>query len=439
MYKLYETQDTTVVDKNAPLADRMRPKSLREFLGQSEIAGDGSLLRRAITMDRLGSCIFYGPPGTGKTTLANIIANSTSGNFVKLNAVTSGVADVKKAVDTAKQDTLTYGVKTYLLLDECHRFNKTQQDSLLPSIEDGTIIFIGSTTENPYASMTPAIISRCRVFEFKSLSDETVKNAMIKALKDKKRGLGEVNAEVSDDALNHIARVSAGDLRTAYNALELAVLTTPVSEDGVVRVTVKDAEQSIQKKSLSIDENSYYHLLSAFCKSLRGSDSDAAIYYSQRLIKAGCDPLIIARRLIVHSAEDVGLADPFAMVIATSALTAMQNIGLPEGLIPLTEAIIYVCEAHKSYAVVVAIEEAGKDVEQVRDDNIPSYLINASYRDEKGKKESAEYKYPHLYGEWVKQQYLPDKLKDRKYFRPKGHGYEAEIIKTRKLKGKDDE
>ena len=439
MYKLYETQDTTVVDKNAPLADRMRPKSLREFLGQSEIAGDGSLLRRAITMDRLGSCIFYGPPGTGKTTLANIIANSTSGNFVKLNAVTSGVADVKKAVDTAKQDMLTYGVKTYLLLDECHRFNKTQQDSLLPSIEDGTIIFIGSTTENPYASMTPAIISRCRVFEFKSLSDETVKNAMIKALKDKKRGLGEVNAEVSDDALNHIARVSAGDLRTAYNALELAVLTTPVSEDGVVRVTVKDAEQSIQKKSLSIDENSYYHLLSAFCKSLRGSDSDAAIYYSQRLIKAGCDPLIIARRLIVHSAEDVGLADPFAMVIATSALTAMQNIGLPEGLIPLTEAIIYVCEAHKSNAVVVAIEEAGKDVEQVRDDNIPSYLINASYRDEKGKKESAEYKYPHLYGEWVKQQYLADILKDRKYFRPKGHGYEAEIIKTRKLKGKDDE
>ena len=318
MYKLYETQDTTAVDKNAPLADRMRPVSLREFLGQSEIAGDGSLLRRAITMDRLGSCIFYGPPGTGKTTLANIIANSTSGNFVKLNAVTSGVADVKKAVDNAKKD-LAFGIKTYLLLDECHRFNKTQQDSLLPYIEDGTVIFIGSTTENPYVSMTPAIISRCRVFEFKSLSNDTVKNALIKALKDKKRGLGEINAEVSNDALEHIAYVSAGDLRTAYNALELAVYTTPVSEDGVVRVTIKDAEQSIQKKSLSIDENSYYHLLSAFCKSLRGSDSDAAVYYSQRLIKAGCDPLIIARRLIVHSAEDVGLADPFAMVMATSA------------------------------------------------------------------------------------------------------------------------
>ncbi len=437
MYKLYDVSDTTQVDKNAPLADRMRPQSLREFLGQSEIAGDGSLLRRAIVMDRLGSCIFYGPPGTGKTTLANIIANSTSGNFVKLNAVTSGVQDVKKAVETAKQDMLTYGKKTYLLLDECHRFNKTQQDSLLPSIESGTIIFIGSTTENPYASMTPAIISRCRVFEFKSLSDETIKNAMLKALKDKKRGLGDINAEVSSDAINHIARVSAGDLRTAYNALELAVLTTPVSEDGVVRVTLKDAEQSIQKKSLSVDENTYYHLLSAFCKSLRGSDSDAAVYYSQRLIKGGCDPLVIARRLIVHSAEDVGLSDPFAMVMATSALTALQNLGVPEGLIPLTEAIIYVCETHKSNSVIVALENAGKDVEEIRDDDIPSYLINASYRDEKGKKESAEYKYPHLYGEYVKQQYLPNKLVGRKYYVPKGHGYESEIIKIRKEKGKE--
>lgn len=437
MYKLYDVSDTTQVDKNAPLADRMRPQSLREFLGQSEIAGDGSLLRRAIVMDRLGSCIFYGPPGTGKTTLANIIANSTSGNFVKLNAVTSGVQDVKKAVETAKQDMLTYGKKTYLLLDECHRFNKTQQDSLLPSIESGTIIFIGSTTENPYASMTPAIISRCRVFEFKSLSDETIKNAMLKALKDKKRGLGDINAEVSSDAINHIARVSAGDLRTAYNALELAVLTTPVSEDGVVRVTLKDAEQSIQKKSLSVDENTYYHLLSAFCKSLRGSDSDAAVYYSQRLIKGGCDPLVIARRLIVHSAEDVGLSDPFAMVMATSALTALQNLGVPEGLIPLTEAIIYVCETHKSNSVIIALENAGKDVEEIRDDDIPSYLINASYRDEKGKKESAEYKYPHLYGEYVKQQYLPNKLVGRKYYVPKGHGYESEIIKIRKEKGKE--
>lgn len=437
MYKLYDTEDTTAVDKNAPLADRMRPKSLREFLGQTEIAAEGSLLRRAIVLDRLGSCIFFGPPGTGKTTLANIIANSTSGNFVKLNAVTSGVADVKKAVDAARQDMLAFGKKTYLLLDECHRFNKTQQDSLLPSIEDGTIVFIGSTTENPYAAMTPAIISRCRVFEFKSLSDDVIKKAMLKALKDKKRGLGDVNAVVDDDALNHIARVSAGDLRTAYNALELAVLTTPVNDDGVVYVKLKDAEQSIQKKSLSVDENTYYHLLSAFCKSLRGSDSDAAVYYSQRLIKGGCDPLIIARRLIVHSAEDVGLSDPMAMVVAVSALTALQNIGVPEGLIPLTEAIIYVCEAHKSNSVIIALEEAAKDAEEIRDDDIPSYLINESYRDEKGKKESAQYKYPHLYGEYVKQQYLPNKLKDKKYYVPKGHGYESEVIKTRKIKGKE--
>lgn len=439
MYKLYDIEDTTTADKNAPLADRMRPQSLREFLGQSEIASEGSLLRRAIVMDRLGSCIFYGPPGTGKTTLANIIANSTSGNFVKLNAVTSGVADVKKAVDVAKRDMETYGIKTYLLLDECHRFNKTQQDSLLPSIESGMIVFIGSTTENPYAAMTPAIISRCRVFEFKSLSQETIKNAMVKALKDKKRGLGNVNADVDDDALNHIARVSAGDLRTAYNALELAVMTTPVDIDGVVKVTVKDAEQSIQKKSLSVDENTYYHLLSAFCKSLRGSDSDAAVYYSQRLIKGGCDPLIIARRLIVHSAEDVGLSDPFALVIATSALTALQNLGVPEGLIPLTEAIIYVCETHKSNSVITALSEAQKDVEEVRDDNIPSYLINEGYRDEKGKKESAMYKYPHDYGEYVKQQYLPNALKGKKYYTPKGYGFESDILKIRKEKGKEDE
>lgn len=433
MYTLFDIEENKD-NKKAPLAERMRPESIRGFLGQAEIASDGSLLRRAIMLDRLGSCIFWGPPGTGKTTLARIIANSTSGNFIQLNAVTSGVADVKKAVEEASFNFKAKGKKTYLLLDECHRFNKTQQDSLLPSIEDGTIIFIGSTTENPYVAMTPAIVSRCRIFEFKSLTQETIENALKKAITDTKKGLGELNAVVEEDAIKHIANISAGDLRTAYNALELAVLTTPISSDGVLRITLKDAEQSIQKKALSVDENQYYHILSAFCKSLRGSDSDAAMYYSQRLIKAGCDPLIIARRLIVHSAEDVGLADPNALVVATSALTALQNIGVPEGLIPLSEAIIYVCEAPKSNSVVVALGEASSDAENIKDDEIPAHLINPVYLSKEDKLKSAEYKYPHNYGGWVEQQYLPNKLKGKTYYKPTDNGFEKTVKEIRKNK-----
>ena len=343
----------------------------------------------------------------------------------------------KKAVEKARDDLKIYGKKTYLLLDECHRFNKTQQDSLLPFIEDGTIIFIGSTTENPYSAMTPAIVSRCRIFEFKRLSTSVIESALKNALTNKEKGLGNMNAVVSEDAIKHIAEVCGGDLRTAYNALELAVMTTPVSLDGTLKVTLSDAENSIQKKALSIDENSYYHLLSAFCKSLRGSDSNAALYYSQRLIKGGCDPLVIARRLIVHSSEDVGLADPNALVIATSALTALKELGVPEGLIPLSQAIIYVCEAHKSNAVIEALEGASKDAEIVRDDDVLGHLINPSYLSKEGKKESAKYKYPHDYGGYVKQQYMPNKLKDRVYYTPKGNGYEKEILKIRKEKGKE--
>lgn len=435
MYTLFDTINKTATENSVPLAERMRPRTLKEFLGQSKIASDGSLLKRAIISDRLGSCIFYGPPGTGKTTLANVIANSTSGNFVKLNAVTSGVSDVKRAIDEAENNLKMYGKRTYLLLDECHRFNKTQQDSLLPAIESGKIIFIGSTTENPYVAMTPAIISRCRVFEFESLSKDLIKNALKTAVLDKERGLGKMNLQVLEEAYEHIAVTSAGDLRTAYNAIELAALTTPVNDDGIVVITLKDAEQSIQKKALSIDENGYYHMLSAFCKSLRGSDSDAALYYSQRLIKAGLDPMIIARRLVVHSAEDVGLADPNALVIATSALTALQNIGQPEGLIPLSQAIIYVCEAHKSNAVIVAMQKAQQTVETVRDDNVLPHLINPSYLSKEGKQKSAEYKYPHDFGGYVSQQYLPNQLKDEVFYTPTDNGYEREIKKIRKEKG----
>ena len=437
MYDLFDTlQENQKKAEQQPLAERMRPQSLREFLGQSHICEENSLLRRAISLDKVGSCIFWGPPGTGKTTLANIIANSTSGNFVKLNAVSSGVADVKKAVEEASNSLKMYGKKTYLLLDECHRFSKTQSDSLLPAIENGTIIFIGSTTENPYASMTPAIVSRCRVFEFKRLDKETVKKALNKAIIDKKRGYGQLDVTVEEDALDHIASMSAGDMRMAYNALELAVLTTQGDENGKITVTLKDAEQSIQRKALSYDENSYYDMLSAFCKSLRGSDSDAALYYAHRLIEGGCDPLLLARRLIVHSAEDVGMADPNALVVATSALTAFMNIGYPEGLIPLSQAIIYVCEAPKSNSVIVAMSEAQAEARSAKDDTVPVHLRNSVFADNESKHRSKHYKYPHDYGGYVEQQYLPDSLKGSVFYRPTNNGFEQDVKRIREEKGK---
>ncbi len=422
-------------EKAKPLAERMRANTLKEFVGQGHIVAEGSLLRRAISLDRLGSCIFWGPPGCGKTTLANIIAAQTNGEFIKLNAVNAGVADVKRAVDKARDNLKLYNKRTYLMLDECHRFNKTQSDSLLPAIEQGTIIFIGSTTENPYASMTPAIVSRCRVFEFHHLTAEDVMGALNRALGDKRKGLGQYQAEVEEAALKHIAVTAGGDLRTAYNALELAVLTTTPQKDGKIRVTLADAEQSIQRKALSYNEDAYYDILSAFCKSLRGSDSNAALYYAMRLIEGGCDPVLVLRRLIAHSAEDVGMADPNALVVATAALTAFQNMGYPEGLIPLSEAIIYVCEAEKSYSVKNAMLAAKRDAVQVRDDNIPPYLRDNSYGDEKTKAQSRNYLFPHDYGGWVEQQYLPDSLKDRVYYEPTEYGFEKKVTETRNRKG----
>ena len=423
-------------NKNVPLAERMRAKTLSDFLGQEHIVSETGLLRRAIKLDRLGSCIFWGPPGCGKTTLANVIANGTDGNFVKLNAVNSGVADVKKVVEDAQTSAKLYGKKTYLLLDECHRFNKTQSDSLLPAIEKGDIIFIGSTTENPYAAMTPAIVSRCRVFELKRLSEQNIIKALKKALNDKVNGLGNYDLDFKEEALEHIAKASAGDLRVAYNALELATLTTAPDDNGKITVTLKDAEESIQQKALSFDENLYYDILSAFCKSLRGSDADAALYYMQRLIKGGCDPLLLARRVVVHAAEDVGMADPNALVVATSALTAYQNLGLPEGLIPLSQAVIYVCEAEKSNTVVEAMYSAEADAVNVKDDNVPPHLKNYVFASSEDKKNTANYKYPHDFGGYVDQQYLPDKLKGKVYYNPKNNGYENTVKEIRKRKGK---
>ncbi|MBQ8446582.1 MAG: replication-associated recombination protein A [Clostridia bacterium] len=419
-----------------PLAERMRANSLDEFIGQKHIVAEGSLLRRAIATDRLGSCIFWGPPGCGKTTLANIIALRTNGEFIKLNAVNAGVADVKKAVETARENLKLFGKRTYLLLDECHRFNKTQSDSLLPAIEQGTIIFIGSTTENPYAAMTPAIVSRCRVFEFKHLTNDDIIGALKAAIKSRHKGLGKQGVTATDEAIEHIARMAAGDLRSAYNALELAALTTNPDQDGKVVITLADAEQSIQRKALSYNEDSYYDFLSAFCKSLRGSDANAALYYAMRLIEGGCDPMLVARRLVVHSAEDVGMADPRALQIATSAMYALEKIGYPEARIPLAEAIVYVCEADKSNSVVNAMYAAVADAREVRDDNVPPYLKDNSYGSKEDKANSAAYKYPHNYGGYVEQQYLPDSLKDRVYYVPGNNGYENTVKEIRAKKGK---
>lgn len=408
-----------------PLAERMRPQTLNEFIGQEHIVGEGSLLRRAIAADRLGSCIFYGSPGTGKTTLANIIAKNTNSHFEILNAVSSGVADAKRVIEEAKNRLMMYGKKTYLLLDECHRWNKAQSDSVLSAIEQGYIVFIGSTTENPYVSMTKAIVSRCRLFEFHSLTDKDVLKALNRAINDK-RGLLDMNVVAEEGALEHLAWASGGDVRTALNALELAAVTTSASADGAIHITKEIAAQSIQKRVLSISDDNYYDMLSAFCKSLRGSDSNAGLYWAMRLIDAGCDPLLIFRRIIAHSAEDVGMANPNALVVATSALTAYEKIGMPEGTLPLAEAIICVCESEKSNSVVIARDEAERAVQTVKKEAVPMYLRDVNYKQEK----ISGYKYPHDYGGYVEQQYLPDDLKDAKFYLPSDHGYEK-VVKER--------
>lgn len=408
-------QENTLFDfeikKAAPLAERMRPQVLKDFVGQKHIVAEGSLLWRAIKADRVGSCIFWGPPGTGKTTLANIIANSTDSHFEKLNAVASGVADAKKIIDEAEKR-LASGKKTYLLLDECHRWSKAQSDCVLGAVEQGIILFIGSTTENPYAALTPAIVSRCRVFEFSPLDEDDIKTALRRALTSP-NGLQALGVEITDDALSHMAWASGGDLRTAYNALELAALTTE-PKDGKVFIDKKTAEESIQKKALSVDETSYYDMISAFCKSLRGSDEEAALFWFARLVSSGCDPMLLARRLVVHSAEDVGLADSDALVISAGAMRALEKIGMPEARIPLAEAIMYVCRAKKSNEVVMAVDKAFDDAKKHADAPVPNHLKYKAYR-RSTDQQDAEYLYPHDYGGYVEQQYLPDVLeKSRK-------------------------
>ncbi len=422
-------------EDSAPLADRMRPRTLAEFIGQEHLVGPGRLLRRAIEADRLTSSIFFGPPGCGKTTLASIIAGATKAAFVQLNAVTSGVNDVRDVIKSAQERRTLYGQPTYLLLDECHRWSKAQSDSILPAIERGTIRFIGSTTENPMIAMTPAIVSRCRVFQFQPLTDGHVITAMKRALGDRERGYGALNVQVDEDALRHIARIAGGDTRAALGAIELAVLTTPAGEDGVIRVNMAVAEESIQKPMMRCDESLYYDMLSAFCKSLRGSDSDAALSWFARLIYAGVDPRIICRRLIAHASEDVGQANPMVMLQCQAAAADLEFVGMPEARLPIAQAIIALCESPKSNAVVAAVDAAMADAEKGGYGPVPIHLRDTHYQGHQRIGSGDGYKYPHDFpGHWVKQEYMPPEVKGKKYYRPTEMGHEATILKNQQAR-----
>ena len=423
----------------APLADRMRPRTLDEFVGQSQIVGPGKLLRRAIEADRLTSSIFWGPPGCGKTTLASIIAETTKASFAKLNAVTSGVGDVREVLKEAEDRLKMYGRPTYLLLDECHRWSKAQSDSILPAIEKGTIRFIGSTTENPMIAMTPAIVSRCRLFHFEPLSAEDVKRAICNAVADPERGYGMQDVRLDDDALEHIAQVANGDARSALNALELAVLTTPMDADGSTHVTLAVAEESIQSRVMQMDESMFYDMLSAFCKSLRGSDSDAALAWFARMIYAGVDPRIIVRRVIAHASEDVGLANPMAMLQAVAAAQALESIGMPEARLSIAQAIIAVCESPKSNAVASAVDRAMEDAQRGGFQSVPVHLRDTHYKGAERIGSGEGYLYPHDFpGHWVEQRYAPLEASGFPYYVPSEQGGECEIRKLRKMRNRCD-
>lgn len=395
-----------------PLAERMRPTGLDDFVGQRHILGEGKLLRRLIEAKRVPSCIFYGPPGTGKTTLARIIAETTGGSFVMMNAISSGVAEVKVVIEEAKKNFEMYGKRTYLLLDECHRWSKAQSDTLLSVLESGQILLIGATTEAPQYNMTRAIVSRCSLFEFKPVETEDIKRALRRAI-GAENGLKAYRIQIDGEALTYFATACAGDVRSALNGLEIGVLTTNPNKDGEIVITKEIAAECLQKKALSLNEDVFYHILSAFCKSLRGSDATAALYYANRLIEAGCEPQLLARRTIVHASEDCCSAK--ALNTACNALYALNNLGMPEGNIVLTQAIIEVCEARKTNRVIKALGMAMDDARNHPDDNIPAYLKNHT-------EASKKYKYPHDYGGWVEQQYLPDSLKDRDYFKDEKNG-----------------
>ena len=420
------------LENRAPLAQRMRPRSLPEFVGQEHILGPDKLLSRAIAADRLTSLIFYGPPGTGKTTLANIIATTTRGKFQLLNAVMSGVADIRQTVNKAKETLAFGGQRTILFIDEIHRFNKTQQDALLPYVEDGTIILIGATTQNPMFEIIAPLLSRSRLFFFRPLTEKHLKTIITQALQDKERGLGTMNINLEVAALEHLVSIAGGDARAALTALELAALTTKPDGSGAITIDLEIAAQCSQRRVLNYDKtaDNHYDTISAFIKSLRGSDPDAALYWLARMLYAGEDPRFIARRLVVHAAEDVGLADPRALQIAQAAAYAVDYLGLPEARIPLAEAALYIATAPKSNSVITGIDAALAHIETNPPQPVPTHLRDAHYRGARALGHGRGYKYPHDFpGAYVDQQYLPDDLIDTAFYSPGRQGYEETIGK----------
>lgn len=408
----------------------MRPRTLDEFMGQKHIVGTGSLLRRAIYADRLTSMIFYGPPGTGKTTLAAVIANQTKASFQRLNAVTAGVAQVREVLEEARKRLEMYHQPTILFIDEIHRFNKSQQDALLPSVEDGTVLLIGATTGNPFFSVNSALLSRSRVFELYPLARGDVENIMDSALGDAERGLGKMKIQLSPEARKHIVDTADGDARVALNALELAALTTAPGEDGVIFIDEKTAEQSVQRKAVRYDKDgdNHYDVISAFIKSIRGSDPDAALFWMARMLDAGEDPRFVARRLYISASEDIGNADPLALLVAEAAFRAVEVLGMPEAGLVLAHAVTHLACAPKSNASCVALGKAREDARSATDTDVPNHLRDSHYPGADKLGHGRGYLYPHSYsGNYIKQQYLPDSLADKRYFIPGTNGYEKRL------------
>ena len=417
-------------EKESPLASRLRPQTLDEVVGQEHIVGKDRMLYRAIKADKLSSVIFYGPPGTGKTTLAKVIANTTQADFRQINATSAGKKDMEEVVAKAKETIAAYQRKTILFIDEIHRFNKGQQDYLLPFVEDGTVTLIGATTENPFFEVNGALISRSIIFELKPLSDEDIRAILRRALTDEERGLGSFRAEIDEEALEFLADVAGGDARTALNAIELGVLTTERSEDGIIHITMDVAEECIQRRKVSYDKtgDNHYDTISAFIKSMRGSDPDAAIYYLARMLEAGEEITFIARRIMICASEDVGMADPMAIVVARAAAEIVERVGMPEARIPLAEAAVYVATAPKSNASYLAIDRALAYVRTHPGYAIPSYLQDSSYKGAAKLGRGQGYQYAHDFpGHYVEQQYLPDEVRDEHFFIPGENGYEEKI------------
>ena len=435
---LFDYMRTNTMKQESPLASRMRPETLDQVVGQKHIVGPGTLLYRAIKADQLGSIIFYGPPGTGKTTLAKVIAHTTKADFCQINATVAGKKDMDEVVQKAKDTLGMHGRRTILFVDEIHRFNKSQQDYLLPFVEDGTLILIGATTENPYFEVNGALLSRSRIFELKALEKEDILELLHRAVTDVEKGMGSYRAVLDEDAADFLSDVANGDARAALNALELGVLTTPRAEDGKIHIDLEVAQECIQKRAVRYDKDgdNHYDTISAFIKSMRGSDPDAAVYYLGRMLYAGEDIKFIARRIMIHAAEDVGMADPQALNVAVSAAQAVERIGMPDARIILAEAVIYIASAPKSNSVITAIDQAMEAVRTEKTRPVPVHLKDTHYKGAEKLGHGAGYLYPHDFpGHYVKQQYLPDGMEGRTFYHPSDEGFEKEvknIFSTRK-------